>query len=120
MTTSAHLPHAATTVSGEPEHVARAVAIDRDLHQGEQEWIAALRADGVKAAHPDDGWVKRDENRVHLCYPQFNDNPAVGDLIALGSSYRGQARLVRVTRIEVRDKGVLSVLPMRWYHFEAA
>lgn len=116
---SAYLPYADATVSGDPEHVARAIEIDRNLHQEEAAWVADLRCQGVKAAHPDDGWVKRDVNKVHLAYPQFDDAPTVGDLIALGSSRR-TTRLVRVTQIEDRADGVFSAHPMRWYHFEAA
>lgn len=83
-------------VSGAPEHVAHAVAIDRDMQRSEREWIADLRRQGVKAAHPDDGWVDRNVGRVHLCYPQFNDGLKVGDLLALG--WPDRTRLVRITR----------------------
>lgn len=57
-------------------------------------WVADLRSRGVKAAHPDDGWVDRKKNRVVLCYPQFNLGLEVGDLIALG--WPDKWRLVRV------------------------
>lgn len=50
-----------------------------------QSWTEILRARGVKYAHPDDGWVHR-ENGTHTVswYPQFDDRPEVGDLIAFG------------------------------------
>lgn len=51
----------------------------------EREWIADLRRDGIKAAHPDDGWVNRQENRLQFAYPQFNDGAAPGDRVALGT-----------------------------------
>ena len=60
-------------------------------------WVASLRAQGVKAAHPDDGWVDREHNRVQLVYPVFDDNQRVGELIALGDA--DEHRLVRVTSI---------------------
>jgi hypothetical protein len=106
------------TIEGEPEAVARAVAIDRSMQAEERQWIADLRARGVKAAHPDDGWVDRAENKVHLCYPDFNDGLAVGDLLALG--WPSRYRIVRVTatstlRLQPQDR-----LPGPWYwHFEA-
>lgn len=58
-----------------------------------------LRSIGIKAFHPDDGWVDRERNSVILAYPYFEDkNIKVGDKIALGfsdSSYR----VVRVIKI---------------------
>lgn len=69
-------------------------------HQGQVEqdnWIAALRAQGVKAAHPDDGWVDRKKNEVHPAYPQFSDGVAAGDIVALG--WPNCHRLVRVVGV---------------------
>lgn len=60
-------------------------------------WCDEMQKQGVKAVHPDDGWVNRERNSVHFCYPDFNLRPGVGDLIALGN--REKYRLVRVTRI---------------------
>lgn len=74
-----------------------------------------------KAAHPDDGWVKRDENSVCFSYPLFDMKPQVGDLIALGSPTNdegeviGKYRLVKVER--VREK-LLSPDPnVPWYDY---
>jgi len=61
-------------------------------------WIADLRAAGVKAAHPDDGWVDRAASTVHLAYPQFGGNLAVGDLLALGQPWSA-TRIVRVVEL---------------------
>jgi hypothetical protein len=61
--------------------------------------VAELRAQGVKALHPDDGWVRRDRDSVYLCYPYFDDGVNVGDIVALGDPAHG-VRLVRITRIE--------------------
>lgn len=64
-------------------------------------WTELLRGLGVKLAHPDDGWVDPTRQaRLRLSwYPQFNDHPEVGDLIALGWPRTGY-RLVEVTAID--------------------
>jgi hypothetical protein len=67
-------------------------------------WIEALRKRGIKAAHPDDGWVDRENNEVQLVYPQFNDGVEIGDTIALGWPW-DKTRLVTVTDTRV---GILS------------
>lgn len=58
-------------------------------------WVKPLREDGIRAAHPDDGWVDRNENTVCFCYPDFNDGAGVGDLVALGRP--DEYRIVRLT-----------------------
>lgn len=100
-------------VSGQAEAVARAVSIDDHTAQREREWIAGLRAQGVKAAHPDDGWVDRERNLVHLAYPQFNDGLGVGDLLALGWS-DDRMRIVRVMGTSENPFAVDHAGP--WYH----
>lgn len=72
--------------------------IEREQEQNEKLWIEKLRSLGVKLAHPDDGWVNREQNNVYPVYPQFDDKPQVGDLIALG--WPGKCRIVKVTKIE--------------------
>lgn len=64
----------------------------------EKEWIAALRAQGVKAAHPNDGWVDREKKEVFFCYPQFNDGAKEGDIVALGwpSDPPGKTKFARL------------------------
>ena len=52
--------------------------------QDEKDWVAALRVQGVKASHPNDGWVNREKNEVQFVYPQFNDGVCIGDIVALG------------------------------------
>lgn len=89
--------------------------IERDQQAQERAWVAELRELGVKAAHPDDAWVDRHRDRVRFCYPQFDDGPEAGDLIALGVPWR-QHRLVRVTSVEVRTFLMRSVT----YSFEPA
>jgi hypothetical protein len=82
-------------------------SIGNEMKREQAEWVAMLRTLGVKLAHPDDGWVERSgRNKDSLlpCYPQFDDNPKVGELIALGwpqwQSKKPQHRIVRVTRIQ--------------------
>jgi hypothetical protein len=82
------------------------IAIQQRREDEEISWIDKLRSMDVKAAHPDDGWVHRDENRVHFSYPQFNDDPQVGDLIALGWSGE-KFRLVKVTKIKATPGSML-------------
>lgn len=65
----------------------------------EGEWIKRLKVEGYKAAHPNDGWVDRKENKIHLCYPQFNDGLQVGDKMMLGWP-SGNERPIRITGIE--------------------
>ena len=88
-------------VTGQTGAVVMMRDIATTMEQQQAEWIAELRAAGVKAAHPDDGWVDRDVDTVYFCYPQFDDGVAVGDLIALGwpkwNSKKAQHRIVRVT-----------------------
>lgn len=98
-------------VSGQAGAVATMRGISTTMEQQQSEWIAALRDAGVKAAHPDDGWVDRERNTVFFCYPQFDDGVAVGDLIALGwpqwNSKKPQHRIVRVT-------GLTGQFQQRW------
>lgn len=69
-----------------------------DLAAKQSRWVQGLRAMGVKAAHPDDGWVDRHSDplrdRVRFQYPQFNDEPKAGDQIALGSPGHYRVRTV--------------------------
>lgn len=104
------------TVSAAPEHTAVILDVERRHLSERERWIADLRAQGVKAAHPDDGWVSRppQEECVHLEYPDFNDGLGVGDLLALGRP-RGRTRIVRVTRIEDTS----SMFGLRHYYFES-
>lgn len=107
-----------SVVSGQPDHVARAVDIDRHMVANERAWVAHLRQMGIKAAHPDDGWVDREVNKIHLCYPQFNDGLKVGELLALGSP-TGCTRIVRV--VDTSENRLAVGDPSPWYyHFEEA
>lgn len=92
------------------------IDIDRRMVADERAWVAHLRQMGISAAHPDDGWVDREANKIHLCYPQFNDGLKVGDLLALGSP-TGRTRLVRVVNTSENRFAVGD--PSPWYfHFK--
>ena len=80
-----------------------------NAQKSESEWIKRLKREGYKAAHPNDRWVNRKDNKIHLCYPQFNDGLQVGDNIMFGSS-SGDERPVKIIGIE---KG-----PPTYYLFE--
>lgn len=84
--------------TGDPHFVAKWAEGCRKAQTEQDAWIAKLRAEGVSAAHPDDGWVNREENKIHFAYPQFNAGVKTGDIIALG--WPGQYRLVKVTKVE--------------------
>jgi hypothetical protein len=86
--------------------------IGKSQKVAEKQWIEQLRSIGVKAAHPNDGWVDRENNEVQLVYPQFNDGLAKGDSLALG--WPDEYRLVRV--INTRQAGIL--MPHIIYIFE--
>ncbi|MDR6421244.1 hypothetical protein J2801_003532 [Paraburkholderia phenoliruptrix] len=67
----------------------------REAEISEEQWIRGLREHGIKAAHPDDGWVDRGRNTVYFAYPHFNDGAKFGDLIALGWHF-DKTRIVRI------------------------
>lgn len=65
--------------------------IGRRMADEKASWTEILRGMGVKLAHPDDGWVRRDSNHFSLSwYAQFDDRPEVGDLIAFGKPTDGE------------------------------
>jgi len=74
-------------------------SIQTEHKLSEVQWIKSLRKAGVKAAHPDDGWVDRTTNIVTFAYPQFDDGVSPGDYIALGYSFWAW-RIVRVVSVE--------------------
>lgn len=84
------------TISGDDKWVNSWIAIDKKQVKDEKSWVDKLRENGIKAAHPDDGWVDRKNNEVQFCYPQFNDGVKIGDLIALGWHFDDSFRVVKV------------------------
>lgn len=79
---------------------------------GEFTWILQLRSIGIKAAHPDDGWVDRTTSSVHdfltLQNPSFNDGLRVGELIAIGEPDHYRVR--RVLSVQATRLSPLSFL----------
>ena len=71
-------------VSGSLEVVQRWHRICDEAKNKEATWVAQLRKQGIKAAHPNDGWVDREALTIHFAYPQFNDGAGIGDLVMLG------------------------------------
>ena len=72
-------------VKGQPKFVSLWVDACMKIQCERDLWVASLRKMCVAAAHPDDGWVNREENRLQLVNPHFNDGVGVGSLVALGS-----------------------------------
>lgn len=68
-----------------------------EREQKTKELCTYLISIGVKALHPDDGWVDRKENTVFLSYPTFRLDIFVGDKIALGNYEK--CRIVEVVEI---------------------
>lgn len=65
---------------------------ERDTKQAA--WHAELRRQGVVATHPDDGWIDRQNNTLHLCYPHIMGEVKPGALVALGDHEKH--RIVRL------------------------
>ncbi|MBR8182070.1 hypothetical protein KDW54_06615 [Burkholderia ambifaria] len=85
----------AVLASSDADFMSAWVGFCREGENEKRQWIAGLRARGIKAAHPDDGWVDRRLNSVTLIYTDFNDGVNIDDLVALGSYY-GSTRIVRI------------------------
>ena len=65
------------------ENIQKILGIYNTQSKKDEELIKRLRSEGVKAAHPDDGWHEREKHYIQLSYPLFNDGVDVGDRIAL-------------------------------------
>ena len=76
--------------------------ICNDSDNKKRAFIETLRAAGFKAAHPNDGWVDRQNNTIILCYPRFNDGLGVGDSMMIGSHYDSpeELRPVKIVAID--------------------
>ena len=85
--------------SSNPDIVSRWHQICDDQESAQHRWVAGLRERGFKAAHPNDGWVDRENNEINFNYPQFNDGAGVGDLVMLGQHFSNpeELRPVRLT-----------------------
>jgi hypothetical protein len=80
---------------GDADFVSTWRDVVREAEISEEQWIRSLRERGIKAAHPDDGWVDRVRNTIYFAYPHFNDGAKFGDLIALGWHF-DKTRIVRI------------------------
>ena len=93
------ITHAATFNPGcTPGMISTWHRIVAETREREEAWVAMLRRNDVKAAHPDDGWVERKKHEATLCYPRFDDGVKVGDLLCLGSPPNGAWGGYRVVR----------------------
>lgn len=67
----------------------------------EQYYIEKLRANGISAWHPNDGWVNREDKYFKLVYPYFNDGVNIGSKVMLSFGDKDCERLVVVTNIKI-------------------
>lgn len=58
--------------------------ITKERERKRRDFIIQLKKQGIKALHPNDGWVDRENNIINFCYPDFIQELRVGDKIALG------------------------------------
>lgn len=85
-----------------------------EMETKQTNWVKSLRDAGIKAAHPNDGWVNRDSNELFFAYPQFNDGACIGDLVMLGwPADEKSQRLVRLI-----GKRETSLGMMTWWKFQ--
>lgn len=83
---------------GDPKYVAQWHQVCAQGEEAKRQWVTELRAQGFKAAHPNDGHVDRERFTLVLQYPQFNDGAGPGDLVMLGSP-SGDCRPVRLIEV---------------------
>ena len=95
-------------VSGDAKFVMLWAEICRNQELEKAEWVDMLRSNGIKAAHPNDGWINRERDYLTFQYPQFNDGADIGDLVMLGwpSTKEDKLLLVRLTK---KHKSLFSV-----------
>ena len=86
--------------------------ICREQKEEMGKYIAELREKGIKALHPNDGWVNREENYFQLVYPDFNDGVNVGDKVMLSFGKGNCERLVIVKDIKT------NIFDRKYYYFE--
>lgn len=91
--------------TNDPHIASTLIDAEKTLNNQRAEDVRAMKALGVDAAHPDDGWHKRDTHEVHLCYPFFEGRIKVGSRIALHASHAinaepGTVKIVTVTEVK--------------------
>lgn len=85
-----------------------------EAEKTEREWIKEMRKLGVKAAHPNDGWVDRERNIIDFCYPQFYDSLQAGDVCALGKPNK-YVLVILLNRLPKRTIFISGIRDERWY-----
>jgi len=58
--------------------------LEAKVKQRLDDFAEELQSLGFRAAHPDDGWVDRENNIVQFAYPQLMLTLRAGDKVALG------------------------------------
>jgi len=79
-----HLEFIPLCKSSNPNFMEHWKNICMEADKKEEQWVNKLRADGVSASHPNDGWINRKDNELILIYPEFNDGVKIGSIVALG------------------------------------
>jgi hypothetical protein len=95
-------------IGGDPSFAKHWNQICEDFSADNHLWINGLRAQGIKAAHPNDGWVDQSAQTMQFVYPQFNDGAGVSDLVMLGRHYEQSNQLIKLTRKRVSTFGSVS------------
>lgn len=106
-----------TATEGNEKFVHSYNQICRDYDEAAHVWIKQLRAQGFVAAHPNDGWVDRDNNRFTLVYPHFQDREVLqtGDTVMLG--WHSDAKTNRPVIVTGRTQSMFSD-EIQYYHFK--
>lgn len=87
--------------------------ICKEAEARKEAWIQELRAQGFKAAHPNDGWVDRVNNEVFFAYPHFRDELNLYDKVMLGWDFEKKTqRPVRIVSKRVSLSG------QTWWKFK--
>lgn len=106
-----------TATEGNEHHVHSYNQICAEYDEAGKEWVAELRDQGYVAAHPNDGWVDRDEKRFSLVYPHFQDKEVLqtGDPVMLG--WHSDPKSQRPVIVIGRTQSMFSD-DVYYYHFK--
>jgi hypothetical protein len=95
--------HKGLKVEGEVGFIRSFAQICRESDRANERWVNNLISEGYDAAHPNDGWVDRENNNFILQYPQFNRGVKVGSKVMLGWHFDTKThRPVEVVEIKTR------------------